>query len=550
LYTADPDKTPEWEEKTDPKWKKIKDWFYRIFLSDVRIVRIQIAKLIVRSLILVAFFLFWVEALYTGSGVVHEFAEPVQWLAAIVGCITILFGGIVTDTLIEKHGVFEKFALVAVAPLLVLIYTSYEPVLIAAILVLSVLLGFLLILFFTGLLINTTMLNRARVIVLLVTIMAIFTGPVIAMLVVTQTQFIIWIIILVLGTGSLAISKKYPRRFTPHVQPFMRKLSLRGYFRIISESNLIRHAVFLFFITFTLGYHTVTAIASIQESTEYWVFGIAAFASLPLIATVFDNFGRKPLVYAMLALVGIFAIFYDLPGVEATPVRIVRIGVYGFSVMLTLTYAVVLAGDLSSSFSRGRITGILLFTVILGAILGVMMGNGFDSHSATPILRTEISDWTSITTLVATFLFITTRELLQAGTTNWRNHLIRLHVIMENGLSLVFKEFKKRRSGDCNDTMEDLETGALSGLQSLLQEIASSKKRLRVLDHGDTFLIFHHGTSSTAVLFVEKNLVIYREKLANFHLQFESINGDVIKDNFVNLEEIKHVDWLIEHYFT
>jgi len=553
MYTANPSAPAAWEVK-EPRGRKIvqglKDKLYRAFLRDVQIIRIQVAKLIVRAVILATFFVFWIATLFTGSPTGYAFPQVFQWVISLVGGLTILFGGIITDTLIERHGVFEKFAVAGAVPMIVMMFVNIWWLLFIVMTVFIIILGFLVLLFFTGLLINTNMLNRARVIVLMLIFMSSVSIPVILLLVMTQGFLYIWISTIVLAIGSLIISKKYPRRFTPAINPGYRTPSLRAFFSVLGKSHAMRHALFLFFITTALGFYGIVAWYAIQDLSEYLAFAIGAVASLPIIAAVFDNYGRKPLVYLMLLLVGIFAIFYGQPGIEDLPLRVIRAGVYGFAIMLVVILAVVLSGDLSSSFSRGRITGVLTFMLVLGAIIGILVGNQFRGlKTPDETVITTYSTWFTLAIFVATLLFTTTHELLQPGTTSWHDGLVRLHVFMENGLSLVFKEFKKRGKGNSGN-MEDLESGGLSGLQQLMMEIASTKQKIRVLDHGDTILIFHHAKFTTAVLFVEKNLVIYREKLADFHLQFEYINKDAINGNYVNQDALQLTDWLIQTYFT
>lgn len=553
MYTADPKAPASWEVK-EPRGRKfvsnLRQFISNLFLRDVRIIRIQVAKLIVRAVILATYFVFWITTLFFKTPTGFSFPEVFQWTVSLVGGLTILFGGIVTDTLIERHGVFEKFALAGAVPIILMLFTNNGPLLFVLMITFVIILGFLVLLFFTGLLINTNMLNRARVIVLMLIFMASAATPVIFLLIETQAFIYIWIITIVLATGSLIISRKYPRRYTPTINPVSRTLSIKAFFFILRKSHAWHHAMFMFFIAITLGYHGIIEWYSFYDWSEYLAFVLGLIVSLPIIAAVFDNYGRKPLVYLMLILVGFFSIFYTQPFMEYLPLRIIQAGVYGFAIILMIILAIVLAGDLSSSFSRGRITGILTFMLILGAIIGILSGNQFRHLQTTDILTmTTMSDWITLALFFAALLFTTTHELLQPGTTSWRDGLVRLHVFMENGLSLVFKEFRKRDKTSSGN-MEDLESGGLSGLQQLMVEIANSKQKIRVLDHGDMILIFHHAAHTTAVLFVEKNLVIYREKLADFHLQFEYINKDAIRGNYVNQDALQHVDWLIQTYFT
>ncbi|NMC03664.1 MAG: hypothetical protein GYA24_00560 [Candidatus Lokiarchaeota archaeon] len=558
MYRSDIDEPAEWERVAPFKTRvagKIQAFFHHAFLRDVRINKIQVAKIVLRSLILIALLLFWIKTLFGQTPAGYDSSNMLQWIISIVGGGIILFTGMVTDNLIEKHGIFEKVSLAAIIPMLVLLVVNVESIVIMAMLAFTILVAFLIVFFIAGLVINTTMLNRARVIVLMIVIMTSFALPVASFLLLTQTYVFIWIFTGVLATISLAFTLKNPRRYTPTLAPIALMAGFKGFLRVIRESHAIRTATFFFLSAFAVGYHAIIVLDAVEGTLEYVVIGVVIIIGFPIIAIVIDNHGRKPLVYVMLISLGVISTFLDQPGFEATHFRYLKDGFLAFSVILLIILVVVFAGDLASAFSRGRITSVLLFCMILGAILGVMAGNYnntwvADHGSPDPIFTTTMSNLTSMATFIAMFLFALTREQLQPGTTTWRDHLIRLHVIMNNGLSLVFKEFKKRSNPEENGSLEDLESGGITGLQQMLQEISSSRQRIRVLDHGDVYLIFHYGAFTTAVLFVEKNLIIYREMLANFHLQFEYINKDVVKENYINQEELRHVPWLIDNYFT
>ncbi len=553
MYRSDIDETPEWE-RVDPSrnriGRRIKDALCRAFLRDVRFNKVQIAKTVLRSLILTALIIFWANALFQRTPFGLDINDTMTWFISIVGGATILFTGMVTDSLIERHGVFEKVSIAAIVPMTIMLTVDSDVITHLCTLALTVLTAFLIVFFVVGLVINTTMLTRARVIVFMIIAMATFAAPVASFLVITQAYVFTWVFAIVSTAISLVVSLKNPKRYTPTFTPIQRLPGLRGFLRVIQGSHAFRTAIFLFCTAVPLAYHATSTITEINGSGDvggYVILGVVMVASLPGIAAVIDNRGRKPLVYIMLLLLGIVSSIYDQPGFNTALVIYIKVGVLAFSTVLIVIISIVFSGDLSSSISRGRITSVMLFCVLLGTIIGFMTARAYDG---TPLHTTTIANVTALLNLIATFVFIAIREQLQPGTTNWRDYLIRLHVIMNNGLSLVFKEFKKRSESENGDTLEDLESGGLTGLQQMLQEIASSRKRIRVLDHGDVLLIFHYGKLSTAVLFVEKNLIIYREKLAEFHLQLEYINKDVIQENYINQEELQHVNWLIDNYFS
>ncbi len=96
---------------------------------------------------------------------------------------------------------------------------------------------------------------------------------------------------------------------------------------------------------------------------------------------------------------------------------------------------------------------------------------------------------------------------------------------------------------------EDLVSGGLSGLNIMLKEIANSDQNIQVLDHGDLQLIFHFGENSMAVLFVEMNLNVFQEKLANFHAQFEYLNQNVLRSYSGRVSSLIGIPLLMKRFF-
>ena len=248
---------------------RIKNSLIDVFTRDVALVKIQIAKLVVRGLILAGLFTFWVDFFYF-SQPNHEFTSIEQWIAVLVCGFSLLFGGIFTDTLIEKHGVFEKIALIILIPMLLMLYVQFEPIVVIATMIFGVILALLVILFFTGLLINTTMLNRARVITFLLLIMTVFIIPTATAVVLIQDNTWIWIVFGALCLVSLWVGKKYPRPTTPYLKTVRnqdRKPSLREFIKITQESATISSALFLLFISMTTGFYTSSAVYSAPLNT-------------------------------------------------------------------------------------------------------------------------------------------------------------------------------------------------------------------------------------------------------------------------------------------
>jgi len=160
-----------------------------------------------------------------------------------------------------------------------------------------------------------------------------------------------------------------------------------------------------------------------------------------------------------------------------------------------------------------------------------------------------MADWGSAIIFSAVVLFSTSSESFDFRTTFWRHFLDKIYLLTDTGTALYsynFSKFVDKRGG----VSEDLVSGGLTGIQSMLQEISRSKESIKVLDHGDLKIIFHHGKYTTAVLFVTKELYVFHEKLNRFHKSFEYMNKDELKDFHGNISKLYGIDELRRKYFT
>ncbi|MHA1684097.1 MAG: hypothetical protein ACTSUE_24370 [Promethearchaeota archaeon] len=515
------------------------------FLHDFNIKRRQILNLSFKALITISYLSFWLVSLIDPPAGQYHFDTPLNWFIVFIGGLSILFGGIITDNLVLKKYVFELMSLIAIIPLLMMLYIPGEFFIITGAIILGLILGLLIVQFFTAILVDTNLLNRARVFTFLFFIMGVFSAPIIILIIMVDTLHWVWIIIAGLSLFSMYFSKKYPRR---HVVASLKKvenLDVKNYPKLVMSSGAIPYILFIFFTALVIGYFLSGFLEISLDLKEILVIVLVTVISLPLISSFLDNRGRKPMVYLVLFALGVFCIFNDYPSGGWGALPAVKIGIYMFSAILIIILSLVIGGDLSSLFSRGKILGIFIFTTVLGVTLGVTINNYVSLILSDPVI---VSDWAAAVIFVATFFFARARETLQEDTQEWRDYLKKLYIISDAGLSLFSRDF----SGDMYNKHienEDLVGGGLKGLESLIKEISESKKRIRVLDHGDTSIIFHYGTYSMGVLFVEKELVIHREKLANFHLLFENLNEDVLKHDLVNINALKDMDYLVERFF-
>jgi hypothetical protein len=116
------------------------------------------------------------------------------------------------------------------------------------------------------------------------------------------------------------------------------------------------------------------------------------------------------------------------------------------------------------------------------------------------------------------------------------------------GVGLYGNDFKKNTS-DHEKLNEDLVSGGLLGIDSMIKEISETQGKIQILEHGDQKMIFHHGKYSVAVLFVEKDLIIFREKLAGFHESFETTHEDALLKFSGNITSLCKLDDLKNYFF-
>nr|MDO8117109.1 hypothetical protein [Candidatus Sigynarchaeota archaeon] len=274
------------------------------FIQDIHNPWMQFLKLLARALIVGLFLSFWVIYVFNMDPTFqYAFPESIQWMLALSAGIAILLGGVITDNLIERHGIFERMAILAVIPMILMIYTSVGMLVMIAALMLGILVGLLVILFITGIIVTTSILNRARVIVVLLLAMIFFVLPLVWLVISIPDRTWTWVSIVIMVIITLVVGKYYPRRVTPTFYQYVPKLPLKLMFASLKDTGVIRHALFFLFISLNLGFHTSAAVFAIVSASEFVIIALVVIVSAPFAAAVLDNVGRKPVGYVVLLLV-------------------------------------------------------------------------------------------------------------------------------------------------------------------------------------------------------------------------------------------------------
>ncbi|MHA1339643.1 MAG: hypothetical protein ACTSRZ_05835 [Promethearchaeota archaeon] len=523
-----------------------KKYFYHIFIRDFKIAKIEIFIQIIKSLIL-SILLSFLILIIAEDSLILQFSYNMQIAIFSVSGIFILLGGIITDSLMTRKHIFEIMALLTSIFIFIIVFARLESIIIIFSFLATISSACLCILFLTSILRITDLLNRARVIVFILSLMLIASAPIVSLIIAIDSK--IWVPFLLLGFAFflLYLNHKFQMEHEKYTHHFV-QINIKDYFSVIKNSGGIPYIFYLFFTSFILGFFASSAIQASFKSEEIISVVIVGIISVPIIAAILDNIGRKSTAFIALFLIGIFCIFFDFPVSSPFQINPVRLAAYVYALLSILILAIVVPGDIASIYARGRILGVFLFSPLIGIVLGswFQLSNFTTEDFLDRDLVSLISDFSSLIIFILIFLFSRVKDSFQKDSTNWRKYILRLYIISENGLSLYNKSF----TSNIEQPSEDLVSGGLTGLQAILKEISMTEKEIESIQQEDISLIFHHGRYTKAVLFAKKELNVLKEKLAEFHVKFEKYNEKELKRWSGDVSSFLMLDELTNYYFT
>ena len=111
-------------------------------------------------------------------------------------------------------------------------------------------------------------------------------------------------------------------------------------------------------------------------------------------------------------------------------------------------------------------------------------------------------------------------EILSAKEADWKASLRNLYVFNKDSICLYTKSYLHEE--DMLDLpSEDLITGGLTGIITLISEITNEKKHLRIIDKDRVKIYFSYGKNIIVALISTKFLPILFKKLEQFTKAFE-----------------------------
>ena len=526
--------------------------FRHIFTRDLTIHREDSVVLILQGFIVVSLIAFWIQVIDHGLPGRDPYLSADKIVLYSLGGLSVVFGGFIVDLFVKKKYFFELLAGVGALAMFLTGQIPFKAANLMGMLMLSATSFLSGIVFCTNILSKTTLLNRARTVSLIIFLMILFISPIIIAFHTIAGHQWMWVMVFGMTVALVLIKKKLPINLLIGQIKEDNVFSLKDFIRSVKKSNLLPYVYFLFLTSAALGFYMVVINEDYDVGRAVTIIIIVLLVSFPIIGALLDNVGRKPVVLLTMAAVGSLSIFFDYPAgdVYLSTIKDVQIGVYGFAGLMIIVLTIVIAGDNSSDFSRGRIMGVFLFATVGGVIIGTQLHFALFAEEVYELRDlVQISDWASFLIFLSVLLLAGAREPFNLDTPYWRDYLEKLYIVSDAGIGMYSFDFNDPMATG-HDLNEDLVSGGLSGIQSMLKEISKSKSQIKVLDHGDMKLIFQYGKATMAVLFVRKNLVVYREKLARFHEMFEYRNEAVLKHFHGNISRLKDLEELKDTYFT
>ena len=131
----------------------------------------------------------------------------------------------------------------------------------------------------------------------------------------------------------------------------------------------------------------------------------------------------------------------------------------------------------------------------------------------------------------------------------WYSNLERLMVFQRKGSLVLYSHEFQVEEQDTTSSKNVLASGAISGIQSLLSEITSSKELINIIDHGDKTLYFEHKQEVSFVLFCEDKSREYNTRLSLFATDFMNEYGEKVKNWKGNLNDFEDAKNLVKKNF-
>jgi len=534
------------------KRESIKQWFSRVFTRDLNLPHKTFLYLLFSLLaimLIVEGLVFKYITLVRTAGVVGNEV----YMFVIIFAISFFLSGIFVDLIKNRTRYYNLMLLICIVGLLIsaifqnfLYYFGLLLVLFTA--------PQLIIVWFTILVHETNILNRCRISTYLLI-------PCFNLGAISIVFFVFDFLYIYFGILELCIFLIifwYSRSYK-YIETKERLKSDKTYSKIVFEKHFFRYSSSFAMLSFILG----DLFARYSFEVEFLIFIIVSSLYLIIAGCLFDNFGRKITIVLGILVISFFLISYGsfvgLPNIFGIPRKVFLSIHYGFSIAPLILAIFTIAGDFSTERGnlkfRGRINGIFMLVFFLGAIIGFIFSRWIDNlpglNSFIPGFRYLLNNFILVILLV---WMMGMKEFLVSKEKKWAHTLNNLLVFSKNGVCLYNHNFQKKgKAGDKEDEMqfdEDLVSGALTGIITIISEITHSKKQLRKIDKEGGFLLFGYGKYHIVALIATMELPVLFKKIDEFSREFENIFLKELRTFQGNVTRFVPTKYLIKKYFS
>lgn len=315
-----------------------------------------------------------------------------------------------------------------------------------------------------------------------------------------------------------------------------------------------------FLMAFVLGLSFLRFDTDLDVQVIYYVLLVMVLVSGVLI----DNFGRKPVLITTVLILSIIAIFASEVEFGLWNSEVVS-ALYGVVVIITVLLFITYSGDSTRDEMR-KFRLLIIGAYIIGTFTGFGAGNALgmyiiDIYETNPTLfyyyPELINKLGAFALIVELIILYPLHDSMHSEDINWFLNLRHLYVFNENGICLFDYNFWPDVCDleSCSDLepakplSEDLVSGGLSGIVSMISEITESDKKLRVVDHEDKKLLFHYGKHTIFCLISTEYLNILVAKLKDFADEFEETYDAPLRNFNGGVSVFDDASYLVNKHF-
>ncbi|MEE9379465.1 MAG: hypothetical protein V3V33_15675 [Candidatus Lokiarchaeia archaeon] len=544
----------EEENKEVMKKAALKNWFYKIFIRDVDISKKAIIYLFLSflSIVLTLEIIIFKYVVFNPDLVYPSEDQLLGILVLIAVCF--LISGSTADKVKNKTLFFNIAFLVCISGLFL---TIFHGTLVESIGLVIAVIAFtqMTTVWFSTLIHETNILNRGRITAFLIVICVLFSVISIIFAYIEFLYNLFFILGLILLSGVYWASREYK-----YIETEERLESDEKFINIIFEKHFFRYSTSFTILSFILG----DLVAHFGLNIEIVTFSLTTFIYVIIAGCFFDNIGRKISIVLGIFVLSFFLIssgsFFGSDYIFGMPTQIYLSIYYGCSLAPLLLAVFTVSGDFSTERGnlkyRGRINGLFMSLIFVGVLLGFFFSRWINDLYATypelnnfiPELPTRYIPFVLILLLI---WMMAAKETLVSKDSKWANTLKTLFVFSRHGVCLYTHNFEKDISLEEGEQIdEDLVSGVLSGVISIISEITRSKKQLRKIDKEGANLIFTYGKYHITTLIASMELPVLFKKLDEFSREFEHTFDQDLKNFVGNVKTFDQTKFLIEKYFS